>query len=179
MWRGREHRLCPIPSPVPQKQSQSGCLCLVSCCVPGATLDMGMGTGRGMRKALSNCPGTCPKVLPPPGLLRVPAHRQLQGLRLWSPRAPLPRRPPLTGLSSGYAAPPHSCGVTCLCKAQAHPCLGKIWKAASPGLGTGLRSLGVQAEPPPAQRLWERLHGGRKGELCGVTLALRLGPAAS
>lgn len=66
-----------------------------------------------------------------------------------------------------------------MCKTQAHPCLGKIWKAASPGLGTGLRSLGVWAEPPPAQRLWEKLHGGCKGELFRVTFALRLGPAAS
>lgn len=47
-----------------------------------------MGTASGMRKVLSNCPGICPMVLPPSGLLRVPAHRQLQGLPALEPQGP-------------------------------------------------------------------------------------------
>lgn len=75
-------------------------------------------------------------------------------------RAPQAPRSPAPGLRQvwgrGSPAPPRSpCGVTWLCKAQAHPCLGEIWngasRGASPGLGTGLRSLGVRVEPPPAR----------------------------
>lgn len=129
----------------------------------------------------------CPSCLPPLGPSEGPRPPATTGAA-GSP-APAPPQPPLVGPPSGCGAkapwaPPCLCGVSWLCKAQAHPCLGEFWKAAScaasPGLGTRLRSLGVRAEPPwpgPSGRgcMW----GPRKSSDLGAKYLCRPGQSSA
>lgn len=100
-----------------------------------------------------------------------------------SSRAPRPSSPtpPVTRCGSKAPGTHHACVALPGCARPWHTCVwARRWKAASPGLGTRLRSLGVRVELPLPWPTWERphLHGGCQGgvpasHFCPVSIGHR------
>lgn len=115
-------------------------------------------------------PGVGPTV--PPPLSGGPSSRALR------PSSPTP---PVTQCGSKAPGTHHACVALPGCARPWHTCVwARRWKAASPGLGTRLRSLGVRVELPLPWPTWERphLHGGCQGgvpasHFCPVSIGHR------